>query len=465
MNMKRYTKIVCTLGPAVASEQKIKALVKEGMNVARLNCSHGDWAGKRQMIDWVRASQDPTYPVALLADLQGPKTRLGELAGGSLDLKTGQAITVGAGSADLPVPSAELVASMRPGDRILLGDGQAEVKLAEGADGHFQAKVIAGGVVKSKQGVTIVGRSFDIPAITTKDLGDIHEAVSAGCDYIALSYVRSGADMRELRQIVDKLDPSVKLVAKIETKEALKDIEAIIKLSDVIMVARGDLGLQMDIEDVPAAQKKIIRKCNYAGVPVITATQMLESMVSASRPTRAEASDVANAILDGTDAVMLSGETANGEYPIESIRIMAKIAETTEPMCELPASVGDDSRKDSTTDVVAHAAVQIASGLRARAILTTSTSGMTPRMVSKYRPHIPVYCACWNERIQRQLAIVRGVQALVIDAPLTTDDAIRNTVNAFLRNKSIKVGDTVVVTAGVPVGQPGKTNLIEVVSV
>lgn len=466
--MKRHTKIVCTLGPATQTEEKVRALVREGMNVARLNCSHGDWESKRQAIAWIRACEPELSPVAVLADLQGPKTRMGVLATSPLELSTGSLVTIGLaggeGRVDLPVANPVLVAGMKKGDRVLLGDGQAELKLTGGGDGIFEAKVLAGGVVKSRQGVTIVGRSFDVDPITTKDLGDIHAAVEAGCDYIALSYVRSGADMRDLRQIVEKLDSSVKLVAKVETREALKDIDAIVKLSDAVMVARGDLGLQMEIEDVPAAQKRIIEKCNRAAKPVITATQMLESMMSASRPTRAEASDVANAILDGTDAVMLSGETAAGLYPIESVRMMAKIAERAEEMFERSAVV-ETGRKDSVTDVVAESAVDIAHALRARAILTTSTSGATPRMVSKYRPRVPIYCATWSERVHRQLALVCGVQCLVIETPVNTDDAIRSTVNAFLRRKCFKVGDQIVVTAGVPVGKPGNTNLIEVVTV
>lgn len=463
--MRRHTKIVCTLGPAVASQQLVNSLVKEGMNVARLNCSHGDWQSKREMVEWVRKASATVGPVAVMADLQGPKTRLGVLTNNAIDLKTGSTVTIGSGEVELPVPYPALVASMKVGDKILLGDGQSQLKLTGGENGQFTAKVVAGGVIKTKQGITIAGRSFDVSAITTKDLQDITEAVQAGCDYIALSYVKSAADMRELRNIVDQLDPTVKLVAKVETKEAVKDIDAIIRVSDVVMVARGDMGLQMDIEDVPAAQKKIIERCNLAGVPVITATQMLESMMSSPRPTRAEATDVANAILDGTDAVMLSGETASGQYPLDSVRTMARIAETTEPMFACNPRIEDDHRAGSATDAVAHAAVDIAHSLKVKAILTASTSGATPRMVSKYRPRVPVYCACWSERVQCQLAMVRGVHSLVIDTPYSTDDGIKATVNGFLRNKCLKVGDRIVVTAGVPIGQPGNTNLIEVLTV
>ncbi|MCB0826807.1 MAG: pyruvate kinase [Armatimonadetes bacterium] len=463
--LKRRTKIVCTLGPSTATKAMITALVKEGMNVARLNCSHGDWESKREQMGWIKEAEQDIAPIAIMADLQGPKFRLGVLKGDKLNLKAGQTVTLGPVESDLPVPSHELVANMQKGDRILFGDGNVEVRLGNPIEGGFEAKVSAGGEVKTKQGITLVGRSFDVPALTSKDLMDVQEAVKSGVDYVALSYVRSAADMRELRQIVSKLDPTVRLVAKVETKEALKDIDEIIKSSDVVMVARGDLGLQMEIEEVPAAQKKIIQKCNQAGIPVITATQMLESMVTNARPTRAEASDVANAIMDGTDAIMLSGETAAGQYPRESVRTMVKIAEKTEPLRVWQRDQSLTSGSEFHTDVVAQSAVNIAHGLKVRAILTASTSGMTPRMVSKYKPNVPIFCACWSEKVQRQLAMVGGVHAIVIDPPLNTDDAIRATMNGFLRRKQIKVGDTVVITAGVPVGHPGKTNLIEVLTV
>lgn len=463
--MKRKTKIVCTLGPSVSTKPMIEKLLKAGMNVARLNCSHGDWESKKEAIGWIREYSSDLAPCAILADLQGPKFRLGEVASGKITVAPGDKLTFGGTDGDLPVPSRQLMAGMQKGDRILLGDGNVELKLGEKEGDSFLARAVTGGEIKTKQGITVFGRSFDVPTLTTKDLQDIQSAVEAGADYIALSYVRSAADMRELRQIVDKLDPTIRLVCKVETKEALKDIDAIAKSSDVVMVARGDLGLQMDPEDVPIAQKRIINVCNKAAKPVITATQMLESMMENARPTRAEASDVANAILDGTDAVMLSGETAAGQYPIEAVTIMAKIAEKAESEFMVDPEIEKSHRLGTATDYVAQAAVEIACGLKCRAILTASTSGATPCMVSKYRPSMPILTACWNEKVQRQLAVSRGVFAALIDAPLNTDDAIRSTVNVFLRHKQVKVGDKVVVTAGVPVGQAGNTNLIEVITI
>ncbi|MBX3110919.1 MAG: pyruvate kinase [Fimbriimonadaceae bacterium] len=460
--MKRRTKIVCTLGPAVGERSKIHALVQAGMNVARLNCSHGDWASRAEMVGWIKEAESVCGKVGVLADLQGPKFRIGTLPSGGVELKTGQAITVGQGDVTVPVPLGEIWSAMSTGARILLGDGEVEIKLGAKKDDVFDARVVTGGLIKSRQGVTLVGKSFDVPCLTSQDLRDIHEAVKLGVDFIALSYVRRASDMRELRRIVDQLDPTVHLVAKIETREALKDLVEIVKLSDAVMVARGDLGLQMDIEDVPAAQRRIINVCNRAGKPVITATQMLESMVVNARPTRAEATDVANAILDGTDAVMLSGETAAGNYPIEAVKVMARIAERTDGAVRPSAELADARTVDkgTHTEAVAQAAVSITESLRAKAIVTTTTSGTTPKVVSKFRPQAPIYCTCWHERVQRHLALVWGVEAILSDPPVNTDDSIAKAVDAFLRHKRLKVGDLVVVTAGVPAGRPGNTNMI-----
>ncbi len=461
--MKRRTKIVCTLGPSVNSKAKIKSLVASGMNVARINSSHGDWETRRQWAEWLKECQPAVAPIAILVDLQGPKFRIGKITNEKIEVKVGQSIKVGrSDDSTIIVDSQEVWAKMQPGDRILLGDGDVEIMLGEMKDDAFHSSAVSGGTVKSRQGVTLVGKSFDVPALTDRDKEDVHEAMKINADYIALSYVRRASDMRELRRLVDKFDPSVKIVAKIETKEGLKDIDEIIKVSDVVMVARGDLGLQMDLREVPVAQKWIIGKCNAAGVPVITATQMLESMLSSPRPTRAEASDVANAILDGTDAVMLSGETATGDYPIEALKTMGGIAESVEPLIDQATKMlrTKETAPDKETDSVAHAAVSIACTLKASAIVTSSTSGATPRLVSRYRPPMPILCSCWVERAQRQLAVVWGVEAVLVDASPNTDEVIHTAIDAFLNQKRIKVGDKVVVTAGVPPGVSGKTNML-----
>ena len=458
--MSRRTKIVCTLGPAVDSRPKLKALIDAGMNVARINCSHGDWPTRKRWIQWIRELQPQVSPVGVLVDLSGPKFRIGEVKGGSLEIKTGETVCLAKkGKCQIPVTDPLVWSKIKAGTRVLLGDGGVELRVTRKGK-TCECKAMYGGTVRSHQGLTVVGRSFAVPAFTQKDKSDLKEALKLGADFIALSYVRSAKDMKELRRLADK---STKLVAKIETKDGLKNIDEVIAASDVVMVARGDLGLQMDIEEVPMAQKRIIAKCNAAAIPVITATQMLESMLSSPCPTRAETTDVANAILDGTDAVMLSGETAAGQYPIEAVMTMAGIARKTERHFdhkEKMLRLASGRQHDEETDSVARAAVSIADNLRAKAVLTSSTSGTTPRLVSRYRPPMPVLCACWTKATTTQMSMIWGVQATFVELPEGTDEAVARTIDAFLRLGLVKRGDKVVVTAGVPAGVPGKTNMV-----
>ncbi|HVT14539.1 MAG TPA: pyruvate kinase [Fimbriimonadaceae bacterium] len=462
--MRRRTKIVCTLGPAVDSPEQIRALVDAGMNVARLNCSHGDWETKRRWIRWVRDCCTDVAPIAILADLQGPKFRIGVLAGDVLDLKPGQAVTLGEGDVDLPIHQEEILKAITSGCRLLLGDGNVELRVTEQEGFRFEARVVSGGPVKSRQGVTLVGRVFEVSAITDKDREDIEEALKAEVDFIALSYVKRAKDILDLREIVDRIDPKVRLCAKIETRSGFLDIENILDAVDLVMVARGDLGLQMDIEDVPMVQKKIIEKCTQYGKPVITATQMLESMMTNPRPTRAEATDIANAILDGTDAVMLSGETASGQYPIECVKTMARIAEKAEKLFDRGRIESVFRRQVADgithTEAVAHSVAELAGLIRPAAIITNTTSGQTARIVSKFRPHAPILCATYDPRTQAQMAVVWGVDAVHVPRPSTTEESVGNAVDAFLRHKKLKPGDHVIVTAGVPAGVPGNTNMI-----
>lgn len=457
------------MGPAVSSPEAIANLKEAGMNVARLNCSHGDWEQKREFIRWIRELHDGMSPIAVMADLQGPKFRINDVEGGAINLLTGSTITMGHGhGAAIPLKDDQIYAAMKKGDRVLFGDGEVEVKLGGCTNGVFEAKVSAGGKVKSRQGLTLVGKSFDVPCLTEKDLADIAEAAQYGADFIALSYVRRGDDMRHLRSIVDSYDPSIRLVAKVETREALRELDDVIEASDVVMVARGDLGLQMDLEDVPLAQKRIIRKCHLAGKPVITATQMLESMIVNARPTRAEVSDIANAILDGTDAVMLSGETASGTYPVEAVRTMARVAEKSEVLVHTRTFMDDPEERpthNDPTEAVALAAVTIANSLKVKAILTMSESGFTPKMVAKYRPKVPIYCASWNPKTQVQNAVVWGVQSLNMPPTSNTDEAVSFLIEGFKRRKLVKAGDRVVVTAGIPPGTIGNTNMVLVKTV
>lgn len=461
--MKRRTKIVCTLGPAVDGRAKIKALIDAGMNVARLNCSHGDWESKRRWIDWIRELSPEIAPIGILVDLQGPKFRIGDLKGGALDIPINSTVTLGEGAGvDLPIHQSEILAAMNVGGRLLLGDGNVEIKITEAKALRFSGRVVNGGLVKSRQGVTLVGKVFDVPSLTSKDLEDVKEAISVGVDYVALSYVKGPTDLRDLRRVVDRLGSGVQLCAKIETREALRAIEEVIKASDVIMVARGDLGLQMEMEEVPLAQKRIIEKCSEAGKPVITATQMLESMIVNCRPTRAETTDVANAILDGSDALMLSGETASGAYPVDCVRTMVRIAEKAETLYDRRRIAEKFIEKGAVghTEAVAHAVVDLSNLLKPAAILTTTSSGQTPRLVSKFRPKAPILCACYQERVQRQMAVVWGVEAIRIELPQTTDETISRSIDGFLKRKRLKMGDHVVISAGVPPGTVGNTNLI-----
>lgn len=459
----RRTKIVCTLGPAVDSREKVRGLIEAGMNVARVNCSHGDWESKRRWIAWIREDSPDVGPVAVLADLQGPKFRIGSLAEERKELATGGWVRVGAApDADVPIDQPEVLAALGPGSTLLLGDGQIEVRIEEAANGSFVGSVVCGGTLRSRQGVTVVGRSFDSAPLTDKDLDDVRQAAEADVDYIALSYVRSAEDVRLLRRIVDGRKPGIGIVAKIETPEAVRNLEEILDASDAIMVARGDLGLQVPLESVPHVQKRAIRCALRRGKPVITATQMLESMMESGRPTRAEATDVANAVLDGTDALMLSGETASGAHPIEAVRWMARIAEEAERHFDHELRLREIGHADRVehTMAVAYGAAQLAAILHPAAILSTTTSGQTARLVSSFRPEAPVWCGAWVPRVARRMALVWGVTALVQPKETNTDQLVDRLIAEFRDRGMLREGDTVVVTAGVPAGEPGHTNLI-----
>lgn len=464
--MKRRTKIVCTLGPASGSRERIGELIRAGMNVARINCSHGDWETRKEWIQHIREQSSAISPVGILVDLQGPKFRIGPVPGGAIEVKAGDTLTIGKDlGATLHVPGKEICDAMETGARVLMGDGEVELKLGAEKDGTFEAKVITGGTVKSKQGVTLVNKVFNVDALSEKDLEDVRWAALVGADIVALSYVNRASDLRELRRLLDRYGSKALLCAKIETKQAVKEIDEILKVADIIMVARGDLGLQMDLELIPITQKELIRKSNKAGRPVITATQMLESMLKNARPTRAEATDVANAILDGTDAVMLSGETAAGDYPIEAVKTMARIAETAESAFNYDLYFDQMEALGDMTSAVAEAAVQLASRLKVKAILCTSTSGHTARMVSKFRPKTPILCTAWSPEAHTQLSPVWGVETISLPSPNSTDDVVQLAIDGFLKAKRLKVGDRVVIVAGVPAGQPGHTNLIWVETV
>lgn len=461
---RRRTKIVCTLGPAVDSRRAIARLIAAGMNVARLNCSHGDWETRARWIAWLRELSSELSPVGILVDLQGPKFRIGAVKGGVLDLKPGAQVIVGnVSGVDIPIPQSEIICELRAGDRLLLGDGNLELRIRSGTDGRFEASAVTAGAIRSRQGLTLVGKSFSKPAFTEQDAADMRWACELDADFVALSYVHSADDLTRARKAMDGMGGRMKLCAKIETRSALRNLEEILAASDLAMVARGDLGLQMNPEDVPMAQKAIIRLANRLGKPVITATQMLESMMLAPRPTRAEVADVANAILDGTDAVMLSGETATGAYPTECVRTMARIAGKAETMLDHQALLegpGERGSRIPASHAIAQAVARLAETTQPRAILTTTTSGQTARLVSKFRPCTPILCATWNPKTHCQMSVVWGVESLHVPLPTNTDEIVQNAMDGFVRRRRLRTGDRVIVTAGVPAGTPGNTNLI-----
>lgn len=462
----RRAKIVCTLGPAVASREAIFALVEAGMNVARINCAHGDWEARRQWIEWIRqASEKVRRPIGVLADLSGPKIRLGRLPE-PMELETGQTVQIRPGEVGgdgrLPLPVPVVFSTAKIGDKIILDDGSVEFKVIAVAEALIEAKVVQGGTAKSHRGVTLVGRNLPLPSLTEKDEQDLEAAIEAGVDWLALSFVRSAADVYALRTKMRQLGADIPIIAKIEQKEAVANLEKIIDASDAIMVARGDLGLHLDLEEVPIVQKRIIRACNKTAKPVITATQMLESMIEASRPTRAEVTDVANAILDGTDAVMLSGETAIGKRPAETVKWMAKIAERAEKSLDFTRGLSEMAGLTSVTEAVAHAACALSHTVHAAAILSATTTGGTARWVSKFRPKPPIVAITNRPETARRLALVWGVQPLVVPSVANTDEMTAVAIEAALRAKLVKPGDKVTITAGVPVNEAGKTNLIQV---
>ncbi len=484
----RRTKIVCTLGPASNTREKITAMIKAGMNVARVNFSHGTYAEHTAVISNVRnVANRLNRPIAILQDLSGPKLRLGTFE--PILLKRGQEIGFWTGEARnsenssqssegkqnpaqnllLPLPIPELLAALRPNCNLLLDDGKISLKVThcEGdpntCERIIYARCIVGGELKSRKGVTAPGVELNLCGVTAKDEQDFRFGLEQGVDWVAVSYVRRAEDLAPLFRIMEETGIRVPLIAKIEKQEAVENLNTILAVVQGIMVARGDLGVEMPFEQVPLVQKAIIRQCNRVGKPVITATQMLESMIQNPRPTRAEATDVANAILDGTDAVMLSGETAAGEFPIEAVRTMASIAITTDR-----ALLQDQNYElrlkpeNDVTEAVAHATVVLAEQIKASAILCATTSGGTARAVAQYRPTIPILGVTTEEKTYRQLALTWGVTPRLIAPVENTDEMIEVTQQAALQEKFVKRGNRVVLTAGVPVNNPGTTNMIQV---
>jgi pyruvate kinase len=468
----RRTKIVCTLGPAVSSAEAILALAEAGMNVARINSAHGDWQTRHRWMEWIReAEKTVRRPIGVLLDLSGPKVRLGELKE-PLEVQEGQTLRLQpdthGGDSWLPLPVPEVFEVARPDDRILVDDGSVELCVVDLAPDALIVKVVEGGTIRSHRGVTLLNRSLPLPSMTPRDEADLREGIEADVNWVALSFVRSPADLYTLRARLRSLNAEkIPIIAKIEQKAALQELDEIIGASDGIMVARGDLGLQVELSDVPILQKRIIQACNKAVKPVITATQMLESMMTNGRPTRAEVTDVANAILDGTDAIMLSGETAIGQFPVQSVKWMARIAERAEEELDFKRAMTalPDLDEGDATEAVAYAACAIAHTLDVSAILTATTSGGSARWVSHFRPKPPILAITSNEITYRKLTLYWGVTPMQVQPVNSTDEMSEAALTAALRAKLVKTGDQVVLTAGVPVNVPGNTNMIQVLTV
>ncbi|WP_353929933.1 pyruvate kinase [Okeanomitos corallinicola TIOX110] len=469
----RRTKIICTVGPATSSAEKLEALVKAGMNVARLNFSHGAYDFHAQTFQYLRDIGDKLHkPVAIMQDLCGPKIRLGKLPADGLMLETGSEVTFvleneGDNIQELPLPLPTLFAMIRVGEPILINDGRVKLTVSGRDTDKIRAHVDVGGLISSHKGVNLPATPLPVSSITEKDLMDLRFGIQLGVDWVAVSFVRSPQDLEPARRMIESAGAKIRLIAKIERPEAVEQLNDILEVADAIMIARGDLGVEVPIHQVPMIQKDITRRCNLIGKPVITATQMLESMISSPDPTRAEATDVANSILDGTDAVMLSGETAVGEYPVEAVQMMHNIAMQTEKTIQAGAkhTWNHEAGRLSVTESVAQAVCRMAYETGSKAILCNTTSGNTARLISKYRPLTPIITLTSDATAYRQLALSWGVEPLLIQPVYNAEEMFTNVVNTVVEKGCVKKGDKVVITSGVPIGMSGTTSLIKVHSI
>jgi pyruvate kinase len=477
MTSGRRAKIVCTLGPATSTPDQVAALVAAGMDVARLNMSHGTQDGHLAVYQRVRAASDAAgHSVGVLVDLQGPKIRLGTFPGGPVRLAAGQEFTISvrpvAGDqhqATTTYPG--LAGDVQAGDAVLVDDGRVVLQVKEVRDGRVRTSVITGGLVSDHKGLNLPGVQVSVPALTAKDQADLRWALRLRADLIALSFVQGPADAGPARKIMDEVGVRLPLIAKIEKPQALDSLDEIVAAFDGIMVARGDLGVELPLEHVPMAQKRIIARARDKAKPVIVATQMLESMISAPRPTRAEASDVANAVLDGADALMLSAETSVGDYPAGAVATMARIITAAErdylrPAPSLPpgpATTGPASTGPATTGgAIARAAAEVGAVVGARALVAFTITGETARRLARYRSPIPLLAFTPQPATRSQLALTWGVETFIVPPARHTDEMVRQVEDALLQIGRCEKGDRVVIVAGSPPGTPGRTNALRV---
>lgn len=467
----RKTKIICTIGPATESEEKLTEMMQAGMNVTRFNFSHGSHEEhKKKYARVIKISQALNLPVATLMDTKGPEIRLRDFEGGSAQLTTGQRFTLTteevSGTAErASITYKNLLQDIQPGITILIDDGLIEMKVEEMTETDIICRVINGGPVSNHKGVNVPGAKLSMPYISETDREDILFGAEMGYDFIAASFVRCREDILQIREILDAHKSTMKIIAKIENMQGIENIDEIIEVSDGIMVARGDMGVEVPMEEVPILQKKMIKKAVAQGKHVITATQMLDSMIKNPRPTRAEVTDVANAIYDGTTAIMLSGESAAGQYPIEAIKTMARIAERAEEDIDYRARLQRSKSTENIdiTTAISYATCTTAMDLKAAAIITVTMSGFTAGMISRYKPDCPIIGCSVNPRVCRQLALTWGVSPILMRKEETPEDLFEEAVCAAKKAGLIQAGDTVVLTAGVPLGVSGKTNMIRVV--
>jgi pyruvate kinase len=464
------TKIVCTIGPASASPTILAELARAGMDVIRLNFSHGHPAGHLQVINAAhRLAATLKRPLAILQDLAGPKVRIGPIQSGRVVLKSGDTFTltdrkVPGDSNLVSVSYAGLSREVSPGDSLLLSDGALELEVMETDDHDIRCRVVVGGELSSYKGLNLPSRSLKIPSLTKKDRQDLEFGLEHGVDFVALSFVRNADDVMAARHFIKKRKKEIPVIAKIEKHEALKNIDEILEVADGIMIARGDLGVEIPLERIPLVQKTLIRKANRSGKLAITATQMLKSMVDNPRPTRAEVTDVANAILDGTDAVMLSEETAVGKYPVRAVEMMRSIAEDAEtgfPYSDWPSRLHEGNQKN-WAEAVSYAAVNLAAEIGAAAIVSITKTGSTARLTAKYRPRQPIIAATPHKETFRRLALVWGVEPILIRRADSTDQLIQIALDAARKAGYVSSGQQVIITAGVPGETPGRTNLIKI---
>lgn len=473
MSKYRKTKIICTLGPATDNPEVLKNMMLSGMNVARVNFSHQDHETHLRRIEVVkRLRKELNLPIALLADTKGPEIRLGKLEPNKIELKAGQTFILTnrdeiGNETRASITYENLSHDVKRGSTILIDDGLIEMEVTSVTDSEITCTVINGGEISSNKGVNVPGVELSIPYISSTDRSDIRFAVENDFDFIAASFTRSANDILMIREELDRIgNNDIKIIAKIENAQGVTNIDQIISVVDGIMVARGDMGVEIALEEIPVIQKQLIKKAYIAGKQVITATQMLESMMHNPRPTRAETTDIANAIYDGTSAIMLSGETAAGHYPVEAVKTMARIALRTESDIDYKKRFNHRSDMEfdlcSVTNAISHATCAAAHDLSAAAVITVTKSGTTAKMISKFRPQCPIIGCATTDKVMRQMNLSWGVSPIVLEEQASTDELFAMAVQKSVEAGLIKEGDLVVITAGVPLGQSGTTNMLRV---